>query len=238
MPSREMYNVRRGKKQSRKRHEKEAGPKGPLFTTALGLNIRDGSVPSLPTSGITPDPITSPRTRLNWAPSLSKPTSPASSLWQPIRSFALSQLTSLVRRATLRECDLAPKYEKVHNFKVRRYFVSPILFVWVCVYVCVFNDAGVADSAHTDLFKFTLENTWLEVILAITHFRTCVHTGLRINPLSPLDIKHISILQGARSEEHKGQSHSAHRHTQRAMWCGEMISIWIYRVKLWHKWAD
>lgn len=132
-----MYNVRRGKKQSRKRHEKEAGPKGSLFTTALGLNIRDGSVPSLPTSGSTPDPITSPRTHLNWAPAPSKPTSPASSLWQPIRSFALSQLTSLVRRATLRECDLAPKYEKVHNFKVRHYFVPPILFLWVRVCMCL-----------------------------------------------------------------------------------------------------
>ncbi|KAG7239327.1 hypothetical protein INR49_029292 [Caranx melampygus] len=50
-----------------------------------------------------------------------KPTSPASTFWQPIRSFALSQLTSLVRRATLRESDLAPKYEKVHNFKVHTF---------------------------------------------------------------------------------------------------------------------
>lgn len=137
MPSREMYNVRRGKKQSRNRHEKEAGPKGALFITALSSNIRDGSVPSLPTSGSTLDPIASPGTHPNWASAPSKPTSPASSLWKPIRSFALSQLTSLVRRATLRECDLAPKYEKVHNFKVRHHFVSPVLFVWVCVYMCL-----------------------------------------------------------------------------------------------------
>uniref|UniRef100_A0A669EU39 Chimerin 1 n=1 Tax=Oreochromis niloticus TaxID=8128 RepID=A0A669EU39_ORENI len=31
------------------------------------------------------------------------------------------RLTSLVRRATLRESDLAPKYEKVHNFKVHTF---------------------------------------------------------------------------------------------------------------------
>uniref|UniRef100_A0A3Q2U141 N-chimaerin n=1 Tax=Fundulus heteroclitus TaxID=8078 RepID=A0A3Q2U141_FUNHE len=54
-------------------------------------------------------------------PGLSKPTSPASTFWQPIRSFALSQLTSLVRRATLRESDMVPKYEKVHNFKVHTF---------------------------------------------------------------------------------------------------------------------
>ncbi|XP_070786603.1 N-chimaerin isoform X3 [Enoplosus armatus] len=93
MPSRESYVVKRGKKQSRRRVEKEAGQKGSLFTAALGLR----------------------------APAPSKPTSPASTFWQPIRSFALSQLTSLVRRATLRESDLAPKYEKVHNFKVHTF---------------------------------------------------------------------------------------------------------------------
>ncbi|XP_049919290.1 N-chimaerin isoform X2 [Epinephelus moara] len=92
MPSQESYVVKRGKKQSRKRAKKDSGQKGSLFTAALGLNV-------------TP----------------SKPTSPASTFWQPIRSFALSQLTSLVRRATLRESDLAPKYEKVHNFKVHTF---------------------------------------------------------------------------------------------------------------------
>uniref|UniRef100_A0A671Y0N1 Chimerin 1 n=1 Tax=Sparus aurata TaxID=8175 RepID=A0A671Y0N1_SPAAU len=34
---------------------------------------------------------------------------------------AEERLTSLVRRATLRESDLAPKYEKVHNFKVHTF---------------------------------------------------------------------------------------------------------------------
>uniref|UniRef100_A0A3Q1J1K5 N-chimaerin n=1 Tax=Anabas testudineus TaxID=64144 RepID=A0A3Q1J1K5_ANATE len=34
---------------------------------------------------------------------------------------SLITLTSLVRRATLRESDLAPKYEKVHNFKVHTF---------------------------------------------------------------------------------------------------------------------
>ncbi|XP_029378916.1 N-chimaerin isoform X2 [Echeneis naucrates] len=92
MPSRESHIIKRGKKQSRRRAEKETSQKGSLFTAALGLNV-------------TP----------------SKPTSPASTFWQPIRSFALSQLTSLVRRATLRESDLAPKYEKVHNFKVHTF---------------------------------------------------------------------------------------------------------------------
>lgn len=117
MPSRESYIVKRGKKQ-RRRAQKETGQKGSLFTAALGLNVSAGSIPSLPAS----DPSAGSGSRLN----PSKPTSPASTFWQPIRSFALSQLTSLVRRATLRESDLAPKYEKVHNFKV-----SPS-----CLYVC------------------------------------------------------------------------------------------------------
>lgn len=43
----------------------------------------------------------------------------SSSLWQPLKQFAYSQLTSLVRRATLKESERIPKYEKVHNFKVR-----------------------------------------------------------------------------------------------------------------------
>ncbi|KAI3365790.1 hypothetical protein L3Q82_000790 [Scortum barcoo] len=120
MPSRESYIVKRGKKQSRRRPEKETGQKGSLFTAALGLNSA-GSIPSLPVSGSTSDPGTGSGASLKRAPAPSKPTSPASTFWQPIRSFALSQLTSLVRRATLRESDLAPKYEKVHNFKVHTF---------------------------------------------------------------------------------------------------------------------
>lgn len=44
---------------------------------------------------------------------------PAATIWQPLKLFAYSQLTSLVRRATLKENEHVPKYEKVHNFKVR-----------------------------------------------------------------------------------------------------------------------
>lgn len=134
MPSRESYVVKRGKKQSCRRAEKETGQKGSLFTAALGLNVSAGSIPSLPASGSASDPSAGSGTRLKRAPAPSKPTSPASTFWQPIRSFALSQLTSLVRRATLRESDLAPKYEKVHNFKVSRSFASP---VYVCKSVCL-----------------------------------------------------------------------------------------------------
>lgn len=39
-------------------------------------------------------------------------------IWQPLKLFAYSQLTSLVRRATLKENEHIPKYEKVHSFKV------------------------------------------------------------------------------------------------------------------------
>lgn len=138
MPSRESYVVRRGKKQSGRRAEKEAGQKGSLFTAALALNVSGGSIPSLPVSSSTPDPgAAGPGTRLNRLPAPTKPTSPASTFWQPIRSFALSQLTSLVRRATLRESDLAPKYEKVHNFKVSRSFASSNHVVCMCMCVCV-----------------------------------------------------------------------------------------------------
>lgn len=44
-------------------------------------------------------------------------------IWQPLKLFAYSQLTSLVRRATLKENEHVPKYEKVHNFKVRNVFL-------------------------------------------------------------------------------------------------------------------
>uniref|UniRef100_A0A672SAP0 N-chimaerin n=1 Tax=Sinocyclocheilus grahami TaxID=75366 RepID=A0A672SAP0_SINGR len=46
---------------------------------------------------------------------------PPATLWQPLKLFAYSQLTSLVRRATLKESERAPKYEKVHNFKVHTF---------------------------------------------------------------------------------------------------------------------
>lgn len=47
------------------------------------------------------------------------PQKPPATFWQPLKLFAYSQLTSLVRRATLKENDRTPKSEKVHNFKVR-----------------------------------------------------------------------------------------------------------------------
>ncbi|XP_075996554.1 N-chimaerin-like [Genypterus blacodes] len=113
MPSKESYVVRRGKKRARRRAEKEAAAqRSSVFSATLSLNVA-GSVPSLPASGGgASDPGAGPP---------SKPSSPASTFWQPIRSFALSQLTSLVRRATLRESDFTPKYEKVHNFKVHTF---------------------------------------------------------------------------------------------------------------------
>lgn len=151
MPSHESHAGKRGKKQLRQRAKTDVSQKGSLFTAALGLNVSAGLIPSLP------DPVAGSGSRPRWAPVPSKPSSPASTFWQPIRSFALSQLTSLVRRATLRESDLAPKYEKVHNFKVRQ---SRSLCLLVRVCVCV-NDAQTTDSAKGDLFKFTLESTEL-----------------------------------------------------------------------------
>lgn len=50
-----------------------------------------------------------------------RPQKPPATLWQPLKLFAYSQLSSLVRRATLKDNDRVPKYEKVHNFKVRRF---------------------------------------------------------------------------------------------------------------------
>lgn len=47
------------------------------------------------------------------------PQKPPATFWQPLKQFAYTQLTSLVRRASLREIDRASKPEKVHNFKVR-----------------------------------------------------------------------------------------------------------------------
>ncbi|CAI9570863.1 unnamed protein product, partial [Staurois parvus] len=45
----------------------------------------------------------------------------SATFWQPLKLFAYSQLTSLVRRATLKENEQVPKYEKVHNFKVHTF---------------------------------------------------------------------------------------------------------------------
>lgn len=47
------------------------------------------------------------------------PQKPPATFWQPLKLFAYSQLTSLVRRATLKESDRTARSEKVHNFKVR-----------------------------------------------------------------------------------------------------------------------
>lgn len=47
------------------------------------------------------------------------PQKPPATFWQPLKLFAYSQLTSLVRKATLKESDRTPRSEKVHNFKVR-----------------------------------------------------------------------------------------------------------------------
>ncbi|KAG7227596.1 hypothetical protein INR49_005411 [Caranx melampygus] len=49
------------------------------------------------------------------------PQKPPATFWQPLKLFAYSQLTSLVRRATLKESDRTPKSEKVHNFKVHTF---------------------------------------------------------------------------------------------------------------------
>lgn len=44
-------------------------------------------------------------------------------LWQPLKLFAYSQITSLVRRAALTQNDNHFNYEKAHNFKVRNFFI-------------------------------------------------------------------------------------------------------------------
>ncbi|XP_034740981.1 N-chimaerin isoform X2 [Etheostoma cragini] len=49
------------------------------------------------------------------------PQKPPATFWQPLKLFAYSQLTSLVRRATLKENERTPKSEKVHNFKVHTF---------------------------------------------------------------------------------------------------------------------
>ncbi|KAM5157321.1 beta-chimaerin isoform 4-T4 [Mantella aurantiaca] len=42
-------------------------------------------------------------------------------LWQPLKLFAYSQITSLVRRAALTQNDNHCNYEKAHNFKVHTF---------------------------------------------------------------------------------------------------------------------
>ncbi|KAJ8012751.1 hypothetical protein DPEC_G00046130 [Dallia pectoralis] len=49
------------------------------------------------------------------------PQKPPATIWQPLKLFAYTQLTSLVRKATLKDNSLPPKYEKVHNFKVHTF---------------------------------------------------------------------------------------------------------------------
>lgn len=44
-------------------------------------------------------------------------------LWQPLKLFAYSQITSLVRRAALTQNDNHFNYEKAHNFKVRTFIL-------------------------------------------------------------------------------------------------------------------
>ncbi|CAG5933119.1 unnamed protein product [Menidia menidia] len=101
--------------------KERGGGCGGAMAFSQGLCTSTGSIPSLPVSSGSSDTSTRSRVHLSRVPTPTKPSSPASTFWQPIRSFALSQLTSLVRRATLRESDLAPKYEKVHNFKVHTF---------------------------------------------------------------------------------------------------------------------
>ncbi|XP_077472586.1 N-chimaerin-like [Stigmatopora argus] len=48
------------------------------------------------------------------------PEKPSATFWQPLKLFAYSQLTSLVRRASLKETE-RPLSEKVHNFKVHTF---------------------------------------------------------------------------------------------------------------------
>uniref|UniRef100_A0A4W3HWQ7 Chimerin 2 n=1 Tax=Callorhinchus milii TaxID=7868 RepID=A0A4W3HWQ7_CALMI len=42
-------------------------------------------------------------------------------LWQPLKLFAYSQITSVVRRATLKQSESNFNYEKSHNFKVHTF---------------------------------------------------------------------------------------------------------------------
>uniref|UniRef100_A0A3B5Q7P2 Chimerin 1 n=1 Tax=Xiphophorus maculatus TaxID=8083 RepID=A0A3B5Q7P2_XIPMA len=49
------------------------------------------------------------------------PQKPSATFWQPLKLLAYSQLTSLVRRASLKEVVQLPRSEKVHNFKVHTF---------------------------------------------------------------------------------------------------------------------
>ncbi|XP_008397233.1 N-chimaerin [Poecilia reticulata] len=49
------------------------------------------------------------------------PQKPSATFWQPLKLLAYSQLTSLVRRASLKEVVQSPRSEKVHNFKVHTF---------------------------------------------------------------------------------------------------------------------
>lgn len=65
-----------------------------------------------------------------------RPQKPPATFWQPLKLFAYSQLSSLVRRATLKDNDRVPKYEKVHNFKVRHFWFLcyvDLLLLRVCM---------------------------------------------------------------------------------------------------------
>lgn len=148
MPKGKSRVVSRGKKPSGQRDEKCPPEKGSWFAAALG----GGSILHRPVAGGASDPIVKTRTRGGRGPLLSKPTSPASAFWQPIKSFALSQLTSLVRRATLRESDMVPKYEKVHNFKVRlacRRARVPCVLIRVSLFVVRFIHFVALTGAST-----------------------------------------------------------------------------------------
>lgn len=48
-------------------------------------------------------------------------------LWQPLKLFAYSQITSLVRRAALKQNENNFNYEKAHNFKVRLFLFYRLL---------------------------------------------------------------------------------------------------------------
>lgn len=71
-------------------------------------------------------------------------------LWQPLKLFAYSQITSLVRRAALTQNDNHFNYEKAHNFKVstasyyfqlKSYVEMPYILFFIvmrfpCSYLC------------------------------------------------------------------------------------------------------
>lgn len=65
-------------------------------------------------------------------------------IWQPLKLFAYSQLTSLVRRATLKENEQIPKYEKVHNFKVRIFVFNLFLEERKCTLLAIYSVKGIS----------------------------------------------------------------------------------------------